>query len=128
MELPLDSWWYPTAGVPGWACGVSGAASQQLVVPHHGGTQLGVWSRPPAQSAPLARGRPGIDVAFPPLSLGAHPDCQDPNVPIRCAAYVAARTPVALDKHVFKSGRGDEAKKRKASAMQVLPRCRALQR
>jgi hypothetical protein len=24
---PFDSWWYPTAGVPGWACGVSGAAS-----------------------------------------------------------------------------------------------------
>jgi hypothetical protein len=57
VERPLDSWWCPTAGVtrlgvwckwrglstaggapllvlPGWACGVSGAASRQLVVPH----------------------------------------------------------------------------------------------
>jgi hypothetical protein len=47
------------------------------VVPHRWGTRLGVWSRPPAQSDPLARGKPGIDVAFPLLSLGAHPDCQD---------------------------------------------------
>jgi hypothetical protein len=37
------------------------------------------------------------------------------------AAYVAARTPTALDKHVFKHGRGDEAtgKRRKASVMQM---------
>jgi hypothetical protein len=51
VELPLDSWWYPTAGV----------------------TRLGVWSRPPAQADPLARGKPGIDVASPLLSLGVHP-------------------------------------------------------
>jgi hypothetical protein len=82
VELPLDSWWHPTAGVPGWACGVSGAASRQLVVPHRWGIRLGVWckwsclstaggspplgtrlcvwSRPPAQSDPRARGKPGI--------------------------------------------------------------------
>jgi hypothetical protein len=59
VELPLDSWWYPTAGVPGWACGVSRAASRQLVVAHCWGTRLGVWSRPPAQADPLARGKPG---------------------------------------------------------------------
>jgi hypothetical protein len=68
LELPLDSWWYPTAGVPGWACGVSGAASRQLVVSHHWGTRLGVWTRPPAQADSLARGKPGIDVASPLLS------------------------------------------------------------
>jgi hypothetical protein len=45
VELPLDSWWFPTAGVPGWACGVSGAASRQLVVPHRWGTRLGVWCK-----------------------------------------------------------------------------------
>jgi hypothetical protein len=45
LELPLDSWWFPTAGVPGWACGVSGAASRQLVVPHRWGTRLGVWCK-----------------------------------------------------------------------------------
>jgi hypothetical protein len=45
VELPLDSWWYPTAGVPGWACGVSGAASRQLVVPHRWGTRLRVWCK-----------------------------------------------------------------------------------
>jgi hypothetical protein len=83
VELPLDSWWYPTAGVPGWACGVSGAASRQLVVPHRWelvvphrwGTWLGVWSRPPAQADPLARERPGMGAAFPLLSFGAHQGC-----------------------------------------------------
>jgi hypothetical protein len=45
VELPLDSWWYPTAEVPGWACGVSGAVSRQLVVPHRWGTRLGVWCK-----------------------------------------------------------------------------------
>jgi hypothetical protein len=43
------------------------------VVLHRWGTRLGVWSRPSAQTDPLARGKPGIDVAFPLLSLGAHP-------------------------------------------------------
>ena len=46
-----DSWWYPTAGVPGWACG---------------------HARQPRQT-PLASGGPGIDVAFPLLPLGATP-------------------------------------------------------
>jgi hypothetical protein len=39
----------------------------ELVVPHRWGTRLGVWSRPPAQSAPSARKEPGVDVAFPRL-------------------------------------------------------------
>jgi hypothetical protein len=39
------AWSYPTAGVPGWACGVGGAASRQLVVSHRWGTRLGVWCR-----------------------------------------------------------------------------------
>jgi hypothetical protein len=38
VELPLDSWWYPSRE----------------------GTWLGAWSRPPAQADPLARGKPGI--------------------------------------------------------------------
>jgi hypothetical protein len=38
---------------------VSGAASRQLVVPHRGGTRLGVWSRPPAQSDHLVEGEAG---------------------------------------------------------------------
>jgi hypothetical protein len=50
-------------GVGKWS-----SASRQLVVPHRWGTRLGVWSRPPAQTDPLARRKPGIDVAFPPLS------------------------------------------------------------
>ena len=32
---------------------------------HRWGARLGVWSRPPAQSDPLARGKPGTEVAFP---------------------------------------------------------------
>jgi hypothetical protein len=53
VERPLDSWWYPTAGVPGWACGVSGAASRQLVVPHRWGTRLGVWCKCSCRELPL---------------------------------------------------------------------------
>jgi hypothetical protein len=45
VELPLDSWWHPAARVPGWACGVNGAASRQLVVSHRWGTRLGVWCK-----------------------------------------------------------------------------------
>ena len=29
-SLPLDSWWYPTAGVPGWACGHARQPRQTL--------------------------------------------------------------------------------------------------
>jgi hypothetical protein len=49
--------------------------------PPLGYTRLGVWSRPPAQADPLARGKPGIDVAFPLLPLGVYPDCQVNDVP-----------------------------------------------
>jgi hypothetical protein len=53
-------------------------ASRQLVVPHRWGTRLGVWSRTPAQRDPLANGKPGIDVAFPLLSVSVHtPAAQD---------------------------------------------------
>jgi hypothetical protein len=45
--------------------GQAGGIGTPLVV----GYRLGVWSRPPAQSDPLARvGGPGIDVAFPLLA------------------------------------------------------------
>jgi hypothetical protein len=77
-----------------WSC-----PFRQLVVPHRWGTRLGVWckwsclstaggtpllgypagvwTRPPAQADPPREGEAGrIDVAFPLLSLGAHPDCQ----------------------------------------------------
>jgi hypothetical protein len=60
--------WYPTAGVPGWACG------------HARNSQ-----------PPLARGKPGIDVAFPLLSFGAHPDCQNHTVPTAPAVRAPAR-------------------------------------
>jgi hypothetical protein len=36
VELPLDSWWYPTAGVPGWACG---HARQPRQTPSRGGSR-----------------------------------------------------------------------------------------
>jgi hypothetical protein len=49
VEPPLDSWWFPTAGVPGWACGVSGAVSRQLVVSHSCGLRFS--ARDPANSA-----------------------------------------------------------------------------
>jgi hypothetical protein len=82
VEPPLDSWWCPTAGVTrlGVWCkwsrlSTAGGAPPRLV------SRLGVWTRPPAQADPLARGKPGIDVAFPLLSLGAHPDCQHHNAP-----------------------------------------------
>jgi hypothetical protein len=51
-----------------WSC-LSTAGG---MAPHRWGTRLGVWTRPPAQADPLARGKkPGIDVAFPLLSLNA---------------------------------------------------------
>jgi hypothetical protein len=34
------------------------------VVPHCWGTRLGVWTRPPAQADPLARGKPGITTSL----------------------------------------------------------------
>ena len=37
---------------PSWVM-LSGAASRQLVVPHHRGTWLGVWSHPPAHKLGL---------------------------------------------------------------------------
>jgi hypothetical protein len=46
VELPLDSWWYPTAA-RGDTSHVSGAASRQLVVPHRcqgGGHESCEWS------------------------------------------------------------------------------------
>jgi hypothetical protein len=36
LELPLDSWWHPTAGVPGWACG---HARQPRQTPSRGGSR-----------------------------------------------------------------------------------------
>jgi hypothetical protein len=56
VELPLDSWWYPTAGVPGWACGVSGAASRQLVVPHRWGYSAGRVGTPASPGRPPREG------------------------------------------------------------------------
>jgi hypothetical protein len=96
VEPPLDSWWCPTAGVTrlGVWCkwsrlSTAGGAPPRLV------SRLGVWTRPPAQADPLARGKPGIDVAFPLLSLGAHRDCQDHNVP-NAPAWRAPVRPVGL--------------------------------
>jgi hypothetical protein len=111
VELPLDSWWHPAAGVPGWACGVSGAASRQLVVLHRGGTWLGVWCKwsclstaggtpprgylagrvvMPASPVrfPSRGGSRAIDVAFPLLCLGAH---QDRNAPTPASLALVSR-------------------------------------
>ena len=56
-----------------------------------------------------------------PCSPDPNPNLSPHPNPNHNAAYVAARTPTALDKHVFKHGRGDEAtgKRRKASVMQM---------
>ena len=62
------SYLVPHRGVPGWACG------------HARNSQ-----------PPLARGKPGIDVAFPLLSFGAHPDCQNHTVPTAPAVRAPAR-------------------------------------
>jgi hypothetical protein len=35
---------------------------RQLVAPHGWGSRLGVWTHPPAQSPPLAREGPGVEV------------------------------------------------------------------
>jgi hypothetical protein len=39
VEPPLDSWWYPTAGVPGWACGHARHPSQ---TPSRGGSRASI--------------------------------------------------------------------------------------
>ena len=73
---------------------VSGAVSRQLVAPPRGGTWLGVYpeAHPPAQTDPLARGKPGIDVAFLSLSLGAQSlTAETNNVPAPPAMCAHAR-------------------------------------
>jgi hypothetical protein len=56
MELPLDSWWFPAAGVTGWACGaiesrlVAMAQRYRTVLQRLGGGRGGIESARPNQS------------------------------------------------------------------------------
>jgi hypothetical protein len=70
-----------------------------------GATRLRVWSRPPAQADALARGKPGIAVAFPLLSLGAQLGCQDHNVPTSSSGRLLCRVVWVSEQSAYKGSR-----------------------
>jgi hypothetical protein len=86
------------AALPPGACSASGLGGG-------GATRLRVWSRPPAQADALARGKPGIAVAFPLLSLGAQLGCQDHNVPTSSSGRLLCRVVWVSEQSAYKGSR-----------------------